>query len=126
MAQVGELLRQCPQFAGSAVARSIIDIDDLDRRKGRHRARDLADQRRDIAGYVTHGHDDRDTWHGAGRWWAGIGHRSVRLGSPARYGAISARATLLIRLGDGPASACTAPSVPTTKPRRRRANQSRT
>src|ERR1700692_4315273 len=44
----------------------------------------------------------------------------------AFYGAISARATLLIRLGDGPASVCTALSVPTTKPRRRRANQSRT
>src|ERR1700722_4796460 len=118
MAQAGELLRQCPQFGGRAVARSIIDVDDLERREGRHRARDLADQRRDIAGFVAHGHDDRDTWQGAGRWWVGIGHRSVRPGSRAFYGAISARATLLIRLGDGPASACTAPSVPTMKPRR--------
>ena len=69
------------------------------------RARDLADQRRDISGFVAHGHDDRNARHGAGLWCIGIGHRSVRLCPPAFYGPISVRATLLIRPADGPGRA---------------------
>ena len=41
------------------VARSVIDIDDLEG-AARQRGGDLADQRRDIAGLVAHRHDDRD------------------------------------------------------------------
>src|SRR6516225_1593519 len=51
----------------------------------------------------------------------------LRLG-PRRafYGAINARATLLIRSSDGPGSAYTTTTDNTAKPRRRRTNKTRT
>src|SRR5439155_26102046 len=113
---------------------------------GAERGGDLGDQRRDIAGLVTHrndhGHGRRFVLalsalvaHGLTRRCRSLIGRSVigrcaaaRIAKMARasYGARSRAATLLTCANEGPGSARTRPSASITKPSRRAANQSRT
>src|SRR6516162_6911018 len=125
---------QLTQFGFRAVGRAVVDVDDLKAAVLAERGRDLVDQGGDVAGLVPHRNDDRNSWHlpACKRFAHGLPDMAASrpprgLGiARASYGAISARATLLMRVSEGPGIGRTVPSAPTTKASPRAAYQSRT
>ena len=97
LAQIGMLRHQRFQFVFGAVARTVIDIDDLEI-AARQGARDFLDKRLDIAGFIANRHDDGN-----------VGH-SIKAFDAAFYWARIARASALMRGQDGPGFGMTCPS----------------
>src|SRR6516165_9745672 len=123
---------QLTQFGVRAVGRAVVDVDDLKADVLAECGRDLVDQRGDVTGLVAHRNNDRNSRRGcACKRFAhdltGMPRHASRLGSArASYGAISCRATLLMRASEGPGNGRTTPSLPSTKASPRAAYQSRT
>src|SRR5215469_8218869 len=124
---------QLAQFGVRAVGRAVVDVDDLKADVLAECGRDLVDQRGDVTGLVAHRNDDRNSRRGCAckRFAHGLSDmaasRTSHLGSArASYGAISCRATLLMRASEGPGNGRTTLSLPSTKASPRAAYQSRT
>src|SRR6266853_353795 len=103
--QPGPARHQQGQLGFGAIARTVIDVNDLEARTLVEAGSDLGDQRSNVPGLVAHwDHNGNRGRHPAGRR---VAHSSP-LPSEARraelYGAISWRATLLMRAKEGPGS----------------------
>src|SRR5215208_333009 len=114
MAQLPQLrmtLHQLQQPLTGRVRRAVIDVDDLVGPAAVERAGNFLDQRRDIVGLVTHGHDDGNGDLGVGGRQIGA-HRvgwladgtAPAVAATAYYEPNGLRATLLKRSKDGPGS----------------------
>src|SRR4051812_22026134 len=135
-AQICALLHDLGETLRRGVGRAVIDVDDFVSPAAVERGRDFADQRRHVAGLVTHGHDDGKIDNGCIRRWQINAHGFKLIGrgtfgpeglsASAYYGANALRATLLRWPSEGPASGSIAPSRRMVKARWRAANQYRT
>src|SRR5262245_16214588 len=124
---------QPSQFRFRAIGRSVIDVDELESEILVEHGGDFVDQRRDVVRFVAHRNDDGNSGRGGAckNFAHDLPDMAARpptciLPGASFYGAISCRATLLMRANEGPGQGRTVPSAQSTKASPRAAYQSRT